>query len=261
VRPRDDSTEGYIQELIELKIGTLIIVATALLCAAGCGGGNGGARGWKKIPQREHPFDTSQGIPVDREYRLAVGDELLLNVAFHDGLTTHAVVRPDGKITFPVVGEVAAAGLTPSELDAIVTERMAEYVINPDAVIVVQKYSEQLIYVLGEVVVPGAYAVRRGMTVSQAITAARGPTTIAKLTDVVLIRRETPYKATGVKLDIEHFFEDGNYEADAYVRAYDIVYIPRTKVGTVSVFLEQIFRSWTYPLNVIVRGYDMIIND
>jgi protein involved in polysaccharide export with SLBB domain len=240
-----------------LKAGTLIIIALAMACAAGCGGPGR----WEEIPQKQHPFDPSLGIPVDREYRLAVGDKLLLIVAFHQSLNTEAVVRPDGVITFPVVGEVMAAGLTPSDLDSLVSERMGEYVIEPDVAIVVQKYSEQLVFVLGEVGAPGAYEVRRGMTVTQAITVARGPTTKAKLTDVVLIRRETPYKATGVVLDIEHFLEDGNFEADAYVRAYDIVYIPRTKVGTVSVFLEQVFRTWTYPLNVIVRGYDLILLD
>jgi protein involved in polysaccharide export with SLBB domain len=226
---------------------------------AGCGGSNEDPHGWRKVPQKEYPFGTPQPISPTQEYRLAVGDQLLFDVAFHQGLKTDAVVRPDGVVTVPVVGEVVAEGMTPSELDSLLTERMAEYVINPEVSVIVKKYSEQLVYVLGEVIAPGAYDVKRGMTVSQAITAARGQTTLAKMTDVVLIRRETPYKATGVKLDIEHFFEDGHYEADAYVQPYDIVYVPRTKVGTVSVFLEQVFRSWTYPLNVIVRGYDLIL--
>lgn len=240
-----------------MKSRTLMIVALTLACAAGCGG-----RGrWEKVPRREYPYGAAQGISVDREYLLAVGDKLMLNVAFQSDLTAEVVVRPDGKVTFPVVGDVMAAGLTSSELDSLVTEEMKEYVKTPDVSIIVQEYSDQLVYVLGEVGVPGAYEIQRGMTVSQAIASARGPTTIAKLTDVVLIRRETPYKATGVKLDIEHFFEDGDYEADAYVRAYDIVYVPRTKVGTVSVFVEQVFRGWSYPLNVIVRGYELILKE
>jgi polysaccharide export outer membrane protein len=240
-----------------LKANSLMIVALALACVAGCGG-----RGrWEKVPQREYPFDAPMGIPVDREYRLAVGDQLLLDVAFQQDLGVAVVVRPDGKVTFPIAGEVMAAGLTASELDSLVTEEMKEYIIAPEVSVIVQKYADQLVYVLGEVSVPGAYEIQRGMTVSHAITLAKGPTTLARLTDVVLIRRESPLKATGVKLDIEHFFEDGNYEADAYVRAYDIVYVPRTKVGTASVFVEQVFKGWTYPLNVIVRGYELIAKD
>jgi polysaccharide export outer membrane protein len=237
-----------------------LVAASLVASVAGCGGGNEEPRGWEKIPKREHPFGAPQGIPIENEYRLAVGDKLILNVLFHDRFGAEVVVRPDGKVTFPVVGEVDADGLTPSELDSVVAGHMAEYIIDPQVSIIVKEYTDQLVYVLGEVSVPGAYPLQRGMTVSQAITSARGPSTMAKMTDVVLIRRETPSKAIGVKLDIEHFFEDGNYEADAYVRAYDIVYVPRTKVGTVSVFVEQLFRGWSYPLNVIVRGYELMFD-
>lgn len=237
------------------KSGVALLV---VVCVAGCGGGGESPRGWRKVPDREYPFGEPKGIPVEREYRLAVGDEMSFRVAFQEGLAAEMVVRPDGMVTIPVAGEVQAAGLTPSELDSVVTEKVSEYVIDPDVAIIVKKYSDRLVYVLGEVQTPGAYELRRGMTVSQAISSARGPTNIAKMTDVVLIRRETPYKATGVKLDIEHFFEDGNYEVDAQLRAYDIVYVPRTKIGTMSVWMDNFFRGWTHPLSLIVRGYDLI---
>lgn len=241
-----------------MKAVITAILVLALAGAAGCGPKGS----WEKNPPGQFPMGAPIELPVEREYRLAVGDEILLAVSFHEEFSTQAVVRPDGKITFPLVGEIMAAGFTPSELDSVVTRKFEEVVVQPDLSIIVVRYSDRLVYVLGEVQVPGAYELTRGMTVIQAITFARGPTTIGKMTDVVLIRRETPYEATGVKLDMEHFLEDGNYEEDAYLQAYDIVYVPRTKIGTMSVFMENFFRGWTYPLTLIVRGYDlMLINE
>jgi len=236
---------------LRLGLAVLFLFSAA---AAGCGGHGA----WQKNERGEIPFGVAEP-QLEREYRLAVGDELALRVSFHDEFDTDAVVRPDGKVTFPLVGEVAAAGRTPSELDSLVTEKFEEFLKDPDVSIVVRKYSDQLVFVLGEVKTPGAYVLTRGMTVTQALAQARGVTEIAKLTDVVLIRRETPYKAEGVKLDIEHFLEDGAFEQDALLKPYDIVYVPRTKIGSMSTFMDSFFRGWTHPLSLIVRGYDLIL--
>jgi polysaccharide export outer membrane protein len=231
------------------------MVALALGLSAGCGHDGG----WKKPARDEMPLGPVELPVVEHEYILAVGDQIALNVSFHEEFNTRAVVRPDGKVTFPVVGETMAAGYTPSQLDSLVTGKLSEMIIEPDVAIIVEMYSDRLVYVLGEVARPGAFEVERGMTATQAIAQAGGPTTIGKLTDVVLIRRETPYKATGAKLDLERFLKEGDFKADAYLQAYDIVYVPRTKIGAVSVWLDNFFKGWTQPLSLIVRGYDLVL--
>lgn len=231
------------------------IAALALGFSAGCGHDGG----WKKPPRGELPLGGPQLPDVNREYVLAVGDQIAMRMAYHKEFDTDAVVRPDGRVTFPIVGDVMAAGYTPSKLDSVVTGDYARIIKNPDVVIIVKVYSDQLVYVLGEVVRPGAYEVQRGMTASQAIAQAGGATPIGKLTDVVLIRRETPYKAAGAKLDLERFLEDGDFTADAYLRAYDIVYVPKTKIGSMSVWMDNFFKGWTQPLSLIVRGYDLVL--
>jgi polysaccharide export outer membrane protein len=238
-----------------LKGVALAMVTLALGLLAGCGHDGG----WKRPAAGEMPLGRSEIPLLEHEYVLAVGDGILLDVSYHDNFDTKAVVRPDGKVTFPLVGEVMAAGYTPSQLDSLVTRKLAEVIIDPDVSIIVESYSDQLVYVLGEVDRPGAYEVQRGMTATQAITQAGGPTPIAKLTDVVLIRRETPYKASGAKLDLESFLKNGDFRADAYLQAYDIVYVPRTKIGALSVWLDNFFKGWTQPLSLIVRGYDLIL--
>ncbi len=233
----------------------MAILALALSLSVGCGHDGG----WKRPPANELPLGPPPAPDVNREYVLAVGDQISLRVSFHKDFDTHAVVRPDGKVTFPVVGDIMAAGYTPSQLDSLVTRELSTMIIEPDVSIVVEAYSDQLVYILGEVDRPGAYEVQPGMTATQAIAQAGGATTIAKLTDVILIRRETPYKATGAKLDLESFLKDGNFKADAYLQAYDIVYVPRTKIGSVSVWMDTFFRGWTQPLALIVRGYDLVL--
>jgi polysaccharide export outer membrane protein len=234
-------------------IGAMLALAAAL--CGGCGSGGG----WQKGMPADRAVSTPPALSVDREYVLAVGDKISLNVLFYKDFDAEAIVRPDGRITLPLVGDIQAAGFTPSALDSIVTERFSEIIVDPNVSIVVKEYSEQLVYVLGEVERPGSYPVERGMTLVGAISSAGGATNIARLTDVVLVRRETPQLAWGTKLDVERFFQHGDFGADPYLKAYDIVYVPRTKIGNVSVFLDTLFRPLSAPLGQVVRGYEVAV--
>lgn len=238
-----------------MKAGTAVVVVLAVALAAGCGHKGG----WEKTPRGEYPFGKQEVPHVDREYRLAVGDEIALIMPFQESFNAEVVVRPDGMVTFPFVGDVKAAGYTPTELDSLVSIEFKEILVEPDLSILVRKYTDQLVFVLGEVGRPGAYELVSGITVTGALSQAGGPTTIAKLTDVVLIRRVTPYEVEGKKVNIERFFEDGDFQADAHLQSYDIVYVPRTKIGSMSVWLDTFFRGWTQPLSLIVRGYDLAL--
>lgn len=238
-----------------MKAGSAVVVVLAVALAAGCGHKGG----WEKTPRGEYPFGEPEVPQVESEYRLAVGDEIALVMPFQEGFNAEVVVRPDGMVTFPYVGEVKAAGYTPTELDSLVSIEFKEILVEPDLSIVVRKYTDQLVFVLGEVSKPGAYELVPGLKVTGALSQAGGPTNIAKLTDVVLIRRLTPYEVEGKKVDIERFFEDGDFKADAQLQSYDIVYVPRTKIGSMSVWLDTFFRGWTQPLALIVRGYDLVL--
>ena len=238
-----------------MKAGTALVLVLAATLMAGCGHKGG----WEKTPRGEFPLGPPRVPNLEREYRLAVGDEIALIMPFQKDFNTEAVVRPDGVVTFPIVGDVIAAGYTPTELDSVVTHSFEEILVEPDLSILVRKYTDQLVYVLGEVSRPGAYELVPGITVTGALSQAGGPTNVAKLTDVVLVRRVSPYEVEGAKINIERFFEDGDFRADASLEAYDIVYVPRTKIGSMAAWLDTFFRGWTHPLTLIVRGYDLIL--
>jgi polysaccharide export outer membrane protein len=237
-----------------VRVGMAVVLILGVCLASGCGSKGG----WERAAPGESPVGLSTGLSTDREYALAVGDQIALEVLFYDDFDATAVIRPDGKVTLPLVGEIEAAGFTPSRLDSLVTARFSEIVVDPNVSIIVKEYSDQLVYVLGEVELPGAYPLQHGMTLVGALSAAKGTTRLARLTDVVLVRRETPLKGWGVKLNVERFFEEADFSADPQLQAYDIVYVPRTKIGSLSVFLELVFRPLAYPLSIIVRGYELV---
>jgi len=237
-----------------VRIGMAVVLILGVCLACGCGSKGG----WEKSAPGESPFGAPSALSTDREYVLAVGDQIAMEVLFYEDFDASAVIRPDGKATFPLMGEIRAAGFTPSQLDSLVTARFSEIIVDPDVSIIVKEYSDQLVYVLGEVELPGAYPLQHGMTLVGALSAAKGATRTARLTDVVLVRRETALKAWGAKVNVERFFEEADFSADPQLQAYDIVYVPRTKIGSLSVFLELVFRPMAYPLSIIVRGYELV---
>jgi polysaccharide export outer membrane protein len=98
-------------------------------------------------------------------------------------------VRPDGRISAPLVNDVQAEGLTTDQLKQILTEKLAEYVTAPDVTVVVLQINSRKVYVLGEVGRPGAVLLTQDMRVLDAVSVAGGFTTFADKDGVKVIRR------------------------------------------------------------------------
>jgi polysaccharide export outer membrane protein len=126
---------------------------------------------------------------VTRDYQLAVGDKLRIEVYRETQLSQSVEIRPDGKITLPMVGDVSAAGVTPRELGATLTERLREYLTNPVVTVIVAEATPPFVYVLGEVAAPGALPMRTPMTVLQALAMAGGFKEFAHRNDIRILRR------------------------------------------------------------------------
>ncbi|MCS7313954.1 MAG: polysaccharide biosynthesis/export family protein [Bryobacterales bacterium] len=123
-----------------------------------------------------------------RTYIIGPEDILLIRVwrePEHSGLVT---VRPDGKITLPLIGDIQAAGLTPDKLDAEVTNALAKYINNPDVIVSVQAVRSKRYYVTGEVNRPGAYPLVTPVTVLEALTLAGGFRDFANKKNITILR-------------------------------------------------------------------------
>ena len=140
------------------------------------------------------PVGTS-GATTD--YRLVAGDKLRIEVYKDTQLSQALQIRPDGKVTLPLVGDVMAAGRTSMELRDAISESLKEYIASPVVTVIVTETSPQLVYVQGEVTKPGALTLVNGrMSILQALAMAGGFTDFANKKDIRIIRKT----ATGVQI-------------------------------------------------------------
>jgi polysaccharide export outer membrane protein len=135
-------------------------------------------------------LDVAQAAANNSSYIIGADDVINVSVWKEPEITRTVPVRPDGKISLPLVNDVQAAGETPMQLAAVVTTRLKKYLADPQVTVIVTQINSQRIYVLGEVTRAGAYPLLPGTTVLQALSSAGGFTQWAKVKDIYVLRRE-----------------------------------------------------------------------
>ena len=138
---------------------------------------------------------------TDQEYRLGPGDKLRVEVYREPQLSQSLQVRPDGRITLPLVGDVAAAGTTASQLRDALTASLKEYVQNPVVTVIVTDALAAQVYIIGEVSSPGAQVMQGPMTVLQALALAGGLKEFAKKSDIRVLRKSPTGITTTLTFD------------------------------------------------------------
>lgn len=126
--------------------------------------------------------------PNQNEYLLGPEDALEISVWKEPDLTKQLVVRPDGKISYPLIGEVQAAGLTVKQLQEEISKRLAKYVTDAHVTVILLKAQNYEIYVTGKVNRPGNFVVGRPVDVLQAIAMAGGLTPFASPGSIIVLR-------------------------------------------------------------------------
>src|SRR5215471_17612728 len=122
-------------------------------------------------------------------YRVQPGDLLMVSVWKEEDLQGEVLVRPDGGMSFPLVGDLEAAGRTIEELRHAVDEKLRKYIPDPAVTIAVKQIGGNRIYVLGKVNRPGEFPFSRPIDVMQALSLAGGATSFASLDDIQILRR------------------------------------------------------------------------
>src|SRR5215471_12366918 len=139
-------------------------------------------------PATDPPTPATASTSAD--YRLAAGDKLRIEVYKDEHLSQSLQIRPDGKITLPLAGDLPAAGRTTMELRDSISAALKDYIANPVVTVIVLETTPQVVYVTGEVTKPGALTLINGrMSVVQAIAMAGGFTDFAKRKDVLVMRK------------------------------------------------------------------------
>lgn len=123
-------------------------------------------------------------------YQIGPEDVLEINVWKEEGLQKEVLVRPDGKISFPLIGDVDVLGFTPDYVRQMVSKNLERYIPNPAVTVLVKKVAGYRIYVIGQVKKPGQYVVGHYLDVIQALAVAGGLNEFASEDDIKIIRRE-----------------------------------------------------------------------
>jgi polysaccharide biosynthesis/export protein len=168
---------------------------------------------------------TEPEIPTTGDYRIGVGDVLNIQVWKETDLTRSVPVRPDGKISFPLLDDLQAAGLTPLELKKVLTEKLKQYLSGPRVTVLVEEVNSYKVYVMGEVVLQGSLVLKTRTTLLQAISLAGGFTAYAKR-DQIIVLRKNGKRDERIKLNYDRIVTGKNPEQNLVLEAGDTVVVP-----------------------------------
>lgn len=195
-----------------------ILLTALLITATGC-------------PPKMPVYDYSkEPDPTKTEYVLGIGDHLSVNVWENPNLSSDAVIRPDGTITMPLIGDLKAAGETPSSLKAMIKARLTDFVklnAGSEITVAVRQAASYRITVSGEVNRPGVFNADHYLTVSEAIAQAGGFTRFADRNGMTLQRRDPKSgRIRAIPLAYDFLVDGSHPEMNLTMIAGDSLYVP-----------------------------------
>jgi polysaccharide export outer membrane protein len=171
------------------------------------------------------------------EYLLGVGDVLRISVWGHAELTTEVAIRPDGYLTFPLVGDHWAVDKTTRQLSRELQDILAEFVINPQVTVIVSQFRTLQVQVLGEVRSTGYYQLKSGSRLLDVLALAGGPTKTADL-DRISITRYVPNslgqdRTEVLQINVNDFISNGSLDANPLISSGDMIFVPTSGRATI----------------------------
>jgi len=159
------------------------------------------------------------------EYRIGPEDVLHISVWKEEDLDRKVLVRPDGGISFPLVGDIQVSGRTPLEVQDEIRSRLQRYVPDAEVTVSVDKISGYTVFVLGEVNNPGQFTLGRYVDVVQALTLAGGTTPYASERNMQILRRQDGREVT-YSFDFRDIKRGRDLEQNIILQSGDVVVVP-----------------------------------
>ena len=172
-------------------------------------------------PQPQQPRPMPSGL---EEYRIGPEDVLSISVWKNEPMSRVLPVRPDGMISLPLLDDVMAAGLTPTELRNVLAQKLAEYVPSPSVTVIVNDVKSFKVSVIGEVLKPARYELKSKTSVLDVLALAGGFNQFAARTRIVVLRQEGDKK---VRIPFNYNrVTSGSDEENVFLKPNDIVLVP-----------------------------------
>jgi polysaccharide export outer membrane protein len=175
-------------------------------------------------PESSH-VTTKLAVPGDK---YVIGNEDVLNVSVwkEPDISRIVPVRPDGKITLPLVGEIQASGITPLQLQAHITDGLRAYVSNPDVTVIVQEVKSLKFNIVGEITKPGSYVLTEPMTVLDAIAAGGGLRDFAKGSRIYVLRANADGSRSKLPFDYKNVIKGKRVNDNIELHPGDTIVVP-----------------------------------
>jgi len=164
-------------------------------------------------------------VPAISKFYLGPEDLLEISVWNDETLTKQVIVRPDGKISFPLIGDVLVQGRTVEEVRQEIENKVRPYVPDAPLTVMVIRVSSTKVYVVGKVVKPGVYIMSEPIRVMQALAMAGGITTFSDSDDILIIREENGQQKI-IKFDYSRVADGKALEENIYLKPGDTVVVP-----------------------------------
>ena len=182
------------------------------------------------VPAVPAPTTSPVAVPqaagaTDPTY--VIGTDDVLAIVFWE-LPSHGAevaVRPDGKITLPLLNDVQAAGLTPDQLRASITTASAKFIRDPNVSVIVKQINSRKVFVTGQVAKPGPYSLTAPTTVLQMLALAGGPTDFAKKGKIAVMRTENG-QTTSLKFNYNDVIQGKKLDQNVMLKPGDTVVVP-----------------------------------
>ncbi len=163
--------------------------------------------------------------PADTEYRIGPQDIIRIDVWKEPDISRTIPVRPDGKVSLPLLNDVQAAGLTAMQLAGSLRESLSKYLTSPQVTVTVTEINSRRVYITGEVTHPGAFPLLPNMTVLQALSSAGGFTQFAKAKNIYVLRTENG-KQVKHPFNYKEVVKGNLAEQNILLQASDVIVVP-----------------------------------
>ena len=210
------------------------LLFSVIITLIGCGGGKN-----LSTPPSQNTL-VYKGVMED--YYLQPGDNLEIKFFYNTELNESVIIRPDGKISLQLIDEIQAAGLTPSQLDKLLTKKYSSQLKQSVLTVILKSFGGQRIYVGGEVNSPQVLTVVGKVNALQAIFDAGGLRDDAKLSSVIIVSRAPDHRPFTRKVNLKKALNGKIAEDEYLLKPFDMVYVPKTNLAKADQFITHIYK-------------------
>ncbi|OGX15744.1 MAG: hypothetical protein A2166_03195 [Omnitrophica WOR_2 bacterium RBG_13_41_10] len=222
-------------------------------------------QGLTEFTRKKLKPSLSEKAEEKAEYLVGSGDTLGISVWKEPDLTSDIIVRPDGMISFPLVGDIKAIGRTLTQLDEELTKELSNYVKepqvsimvrsfgwkkdmpeelfleeNPEVSVMIKKFGGKKIIVLGDVKTPGVYTFTGDIRLIEALALAGNYTKFAVKNNILIIRGDINNKPQVISANIAAFLKNAKLKENVLIQAQDVIFVPHSLIGNIDDFVQTL---------------------